>query len=239
MAVAWAARTLGVAAAVFVPTTCPAVKLRRLSDYGATVTVIGDAYDDSLIRAQAYAEETGALFVHAFDHPATVAGAGTVAAEFVEQVPELDRVMVAVGGGGLLAGTLIALAGTPTQVVGVEPSTAQTLGAALDAGTLVDVDVDLSGAAVDSLAPRRAGRIAFEVARTLPLHLTDVADSAIRQAQLTAWAELRIGLEGGGATALAALLSGAYQPEAGEVVGVICSGGNADIARIAEPSPAR
>jgi len=227
-AVAWAARMLGVPAAVFVPTTCPPIKLRRLADYGATVTVTGDVYDESLTRAIEYADESGALLVHPFDHPVTVAGAGTVAAEFTEQVPDLDTILVAVGGGGLLAGSLAALDGSPIRVVGVEPTTARCLGAALDAGTLVDVEV--SGAAVDSLGPRRAGRIAFEAARSHQVFRVEVTDEDIRRAQLTAWEELRVGLEGGGATALAALLSGAYQPTPDETIGIVCSGGNVDIA---------
>lgn len=226
-AVAWAARLLGVPAAVFVPTTCPPIKLRRLRDYGAHVTVIGDDYDESLRNAENHAAHAGALLVHPFDQPLTVAGAGTVAAEFAEQVPELSTVLVAVGGGGLLAGSLAALTGTATRVVGVEPSTARCLGAALEAG--LPAPVEVSGAAVDSLGPRRVGRIGFAAAVA---HQVQRVEVAIRQAQLTAWEELRIGLEGGGATALAAVLSGAYQPAEDEVLGVVCSGGNVDITNV-------
>lgn len=229
-AVAWAARLLGVPAAVFVPTTCPPIKLRRLADYGAQVTVIGDVYEQSRELAESYAADHGALLVHPYDHPLTVAGAGTVAAEFAEQVPELDTKLIAVGGGGLLAGTLTTLAGSRTQAVGVEPLTARCLGAALEAGEPVDVDV--SGVAVDSLGVRRVGRIAFAAAVAHRVQRIDISDEAIRQAQLTAWEELRVGLEGGGATALAALLSGAYRPIPGETVGVVCCGGNVDLAAL-------
>jgi threonine dehydratase len=229
-AVAWAARRLGVPVAIFVPTTCPPIKLRRLAEYGAEVTVIGDVYDESLVSAEIYAASTGALLVHPFDQPLTVAGAGTVALELAEQVPDLDTVLVAVGGGGLLAGTLAALHATTIRTVGVEPFTARCLGAALDAGRPVDVDV--SGVAVDSLGPRRVGRRGFDAAVAHDLHRVEVSDDAIRRAQLAAWNDLRIGLEGGGAAALAALLSGAYQPGDGETVGVICSGGNVDLAQL-------
>lgn len=229
-AVAWAARLLGVPAAVFVPTTCPPIKLRRLADYGARVTVVGDVYEQSVERAEAYGAESGALLVHPFDQPLTVAGAGTVAAEFAEQVPELDTMLIAVGGGGLLAGTLTALAGKRTRVVGVEPFTARCLGAALEAGEPVDVEV--SGVAVDSLGPRRVGRIGFAAAVAHRVQRVDVSDNAIRKAQKTAWEELRVGLEGGGATALAALLSGAYRPAPGETIGVLCCGGNVDLAAL-------
>jgi threonine dehydratase len=114
-AVAWAARLAGVPASVFVPVTCPPVKLRRLAGYGANVTVIGEAYEESRASAEHFAAQTGALLVHPFDQQLTVAGAGTVTAEFSEQVPDLDTILIAVGGGGLLAGALAALEGTSTR----------------------------------------------------------------------------------------------------------------------------
>lgn len=229
-ALAWAARLLGVQAAVFVPVTCPPIKLQRLHDYGAKLSIVGEDYDASLGTAERYARETGALMVHPFDQPHTVAGAATTSLEFAEQVPDLDTMLMAVGGGGLFAGALVALAVSNVRVVGAEPWTARCLGAALEAG--MPVDVSVSGAAVDSLGPRRVGQIAFDAATAHRAHRVDVADHAIWHAQTAAWNELRIGLEGGGATALAALLSGAYQPAADETVGVICSGGNVDIAAL-------
>ena len=93
-AVAWAARLLGVPAAIYVPTTCPPIKLRRLADYGAQVTVVGDVYDQSLGRAERCSADTGARLIHPFDQLLTIAGAGTVAAEFIEQAPGLDSVLV-------------------------------------------------------------------------------------------------------------------------------------------------
>jgi threonine dehydratase len=226
-AVAWAARLVNVPATVFVPVTCPPIKLRRLADYGANVTVTGQIYEESLASVQEFAARTGALLVHPFDQALTVAGVGTVAAEFSEQVPELDTLLLAVGGGGLMAGALAALEGTSTRVVAVEPFTARCLGAALEAGERVDVAV--SGVAVDSLGVRRVGQIAFDAAVAHGVKHLDVTDEAITSAQLGAWEGLRIGLEAGGATGLAALLSGAYQPEPDEVVGVLACGGNVDI----------
>jgi threonine dehydratase len=227
-AVAWAARLLGVPAAIFVPTTCPQIKLRRLAEYGATVTVVGDVYDESLAAATVAAGESGAAMIHPFDQALTVAGAGTVTAEFLDQVPGLDSVLVPVGGGGLLAGALAALAGTSTTAVAVEPISARCLGAAMTAGHPVQVSV--SGPAVDSLGPRRVGQLCFDaVLQHGGVPHVDVADEAIVAAQLAAWNELRIGLEGGGATALAALLSGAYRPVDGEVIGVLVTGGNVDL----------
>lgn len=229
-AVAWAARLLGVPAAIFVPTTCPDIKLRRLAEYGANVTVVGDVYDDSLAAAQVVAAESGAAMIHPFDQALTVAGAGTVTAEFVEQVAGMDSILIPVGGGGLLAGALAALTGSSTVAVAVEPISARCLGAAMEAGYPVDVSV--SGPAVDSLGPRRVGQLCFDAVLANDVKHVDVADGAITAAQLAAWDELRIGLEGGGATALAALLSGAYVPAEGEVVGVLVTGGNVDLPRL-------
>ncbi len=229
-AVAWAARLMSVPASVFVPVTCPPIKLRRLADYDADVTVMGEVFEESLASAEQFAAETGALLVHPFDQPLTVAGVGTVTAEFSEQVPELDTILIAVGGGGLLAGALAALEGTATRAVAVEPSSARCLGAALEAGGPVDVAV--SGPAVDSLGVRRVGQLAFDAAIAHQVQHIDVTDEAIVAAQLSAWQELRIGLEAGGATALAALLSGAYQPQHNEVVGAVGCGGNVDIAAL-------
>jgi threonine dehydratase len=229
-AVAWAARLMGAHASVFVPVTCPPIKLQRLADYGAEVTVIGEVYEESLVRAEQFAAETGALFVHPYDQPLTVAASGTAALEFGDQTPGLDTMLVAVGGGGLLAGALAALEGTSTRVVAVEPFSSRCLGAALEAGE--PVDVSTSGVAVDSLGPRQVGQIAFDAAVAHQVRQVDVTDEAIAAAQLGAWNELRIGLEAGGATALAALLSGAYRPQPDEVVGVLGCGGNVDIAAL-------
>lgn len=229
-AVAWAARLMGVPASVFVPVTCPSIKLRRLAEYGADVTVVGEVYEESLVSAEHFAAETGALLVHPFDQPHTVAGVGTAAAEFSEQAPGMDSILIAVGGGGLLAGALAALDGASTRAVAVEPFTARCLGDALEAGEPVDVVV--SGVAVDSLGVRRVGQIAFDAAIAHQVKHVDVTDEAITAAQVAAWEAFRIGLEAGGATALAALLSGAYQPRRNEVVGVLSCGGNVDIAAL-------
>jgi threonine dehydratase len=234
-AVAWAARLRGVPSSVFVPVTCPPIKLRRLADYGADVTVIGEVYEESLVSAERFAAETGALFVHPYDRPLTVAGVGTATAEFREQIPGLDTMLIAVGGGGLLAGTLAALEGTSTRAVAVEPFSARCLGAALEAGQRVDVAV--SGPAVDSLGVRRVGQLAFNAAVAHRVRHVDITDEAITSAQLIAWEELRIGLEGGGAAALGALLSGAYQPRQDERVGILACGGNVDVAALLEAAP--
>lgn len=229
-AVAWSAKQLGITASVFVPSTCPEIKLRRLAAYGARTSIVGDIYEESLVAAQDFAAQSGAFLIHSYDEADTVAGSATVFAEFVDQVGMLDTVMVAVGGGGLLAGAVAATEGRQTRFVAVEPATCRCLGAALEAGEPVDVQV--GGVAVDSLGVRRIGNYGLEAARRSGARHVEVTDDQIRATQKLAWDELRIGLEGGGATALAALISGAYEPDEDEVVGIVACGGNVDIARL-------
>lgn len=224
-AVAWAARALGHRAEIFVPEVASPVKVDRLRRYGASVTVTGAAYADAKAASDRRAVETGALVVHAYDQPEVVAGQGTAAREFDRQAPGLETVLIAVGGGGLVAGAAAWFRGR-VRVVGVEPAGAPTLHAALAAGAPVDVEV--GGLAADSLGARRVGDIAFALARRFVDRVVLVEDDAIRAAQRALWEAIRVVAEPGGAAALAALASGAYRPAAGERVGVLVCGGNTD-----------
>ncbi|HCB60046.1 MAG TPA: threonine dehydratase, partial [Arthrobacter bacterium] len=161
LANAYAATEVGVPATVFVPETAPAVKVMKLWASGANVVQRGAEYSEAYDAAVAYAAETGAVYCHAYDQPEIAAGAGTIGTELLEQLGEVDTVVVAVGGGGLMAGVAAAVEGR-AKVVGVESETTPTLHAALAAGTPVDVAV--SGIAADSLGARQIGRIGFEVA---------------------------------------------------------------------------
>lgn len=226
IAVAYAARRLGHQAEIFVPEVCAPVKVERLRNYGALVSIVGANYAEALEASLVRAEQTGALIVHAYDQPEVVAGQGTLGYEFARQVPGLDVVLLAVGGGGLIGGVSSWFAGT-TRVIGVEPESAPSMTRALDAGEPLDVEV--GGVAVDSLGARRVGAQAFALARQYVERVVLVSDESIRAAQRTLWNDLRIAAEPGGATATAALLSGAYQPAPGERVGVVICGGNADL----------
>jgi threonine dehydratase len=144
-------------------------------------------------------------------------------AEWEDQGLDADTVLIAVGGGGLIAGALGWLQGR-RKVVAVEPETCDALHAAMAAG--VPVDVDVSGIAANALGARRIGAICLDLARQYDVQTVRVADTAIRAAQVTLWQELRQLVEPAGATALAALLSGAYVPAAGERVAVLVCGGN-------------
>ena len=222
-AVAYAAMRLGVPAHIFVPTVSSPAKISRIRGYGADLVVGGDRYADALAASQAFAARSGALPVHAFDQEETLLGQGTIGLELARQAPDLETLLVAVGGGGLIGGIAAWSAGTP-RVIGVEPEGAPTLTAALAAGK--PVDAEAGGIAADSLAPRRVGELMFPIARAHIARVVLVPDAAIRRAQEALWEGLRLVAEPGGAAAFSALLASAYVPVPGERVGILVSGGN-------------
>ncbi len=239
VAVALAAARLGHRARIFVPEISSPVKIAAISAHGAEVVVGGARYADAQAACDRHAEESGALVVHPFEGAVTVAGAGTVALEWEEDqarhaLGSLDTVIVAVGGGGLIAGIAAWFAGR-VKVVGVEPGGSRCLHAALAEGRPVDVPVE--SVAADSLGARRAGELAFAIAREAVDHVALVPDDAIRAAQRHLWSRYRIAAEPGGSAALAALLAGAYRPGPGEQVGVLLCGGNVDPQTLAAPLP--
>ncbi|MFN0318302.1 MAG: threonine/serine dehydratase [Burkholderiales bacterium] len=224
-AVAYAARELGVAAEIFVPSVTPATKLARLRAYEATLRQTGASYAEAFVAMEAQAAKTGALIVHAYDQEEVVAGQGTLARELELQISGLDAVFVAVGGGGLIGG----VAGwfeNRVRVIGVEPSSCATLHDALKAGHPVDVSV--SGIAADSLGAKRIGSIAFALAQKFVSEVVLVTDEEIRQAQRHLWEQFRIAAEPGGAAALAGYLSGRAVTGSAARVAVIVCGANAD-----------
>jgi threonine dehydratase len=230
-AVAFAARDLGVPATIFVPETSSPAKIARIRDYGADLRLAGTTYDDALRASLEWAREGHALAVHAFDQRETVMGAGSLGRELGEQAPDLDEVLVAVGGGGLIAGVATWYAGAQpgTRVVGVEPAASPTLTAALRAGG--PADAPAGGIAGDSLAPRRIGRVVYPIARAHVDPVVLVDDDAIVAAQRLLWDAVRVVAEPGAATPLAALLSGAHRPAPGSRIGVVVSGANTTAVR--------
>jgi len=230
VAVALAARRLGHPARIFVPDISSPVKVAAIEEQGAAVVIGGARYADAQAACDRHAASSGALLVHPFEGAATVAGAGTVALEWEEDqarlgLSPLDTVLVAVGGGGLIAGVAAFWAGR-VKIVGVEPEGSCCLHAALAAGRPVDVPVE--SIAADSLGARRVGELAFAVAREAVDQVALVPDEAIRAAQRALWSRFRIAAEPGGAAALGALLTGAYRARPGERVGVLLCGGNVD-----------
>jgi threonine dehydratase len=229
LAVAYAARSLGHRAEIFVPDTSPEAKIERVREQGADVHVIPGYYHEASVAAHERAAESGALWMHPFDQPEVVAGGGTVAMEIAEQVPDADTVLVAIGGGGLIAG-IGAWFRNDVRVVGVEPEACPTMHTALEAGEPVDVAV--GGLAADSLGPRRVGGIAFNIARSFVDRVVLVTDEAVRDAQRQLWRDIHVVAEPGGAASLAALLSGAYRPDPRERIVVLICGANADPATV-------
>ena len=222
-AVAYAAQKLGVPAKIFVPAIASPAKLSRIRGYGAQLVIGGERYADALAASEEWISQAGSLAVHAFDQTETLLGQGTVGLELEEQAPQLDTVLVAVGGGGLIGGVAAWYEGR-VKVIGVEPELAPTLHSALAAGR--PVDAEAGGIAADSLAPRRVGEMVFPIAERFVESVVLVTDDAIHEAQQRLWETLRVVAEPGGAAATAALLSGRYAPRAGERVGIIVSGGN-------------
>ena len=222
-AVAYAARKLGVPATIFVPSISARAKTDLIRSFDAQLVVGGDRYADALAASEVFAHETGAMQIHAFNQSETLLGQGTLGLEVEEDLPDIDTLLVAVGGGGLIGGIAAWYRGR-VKVVAVEPEEAPTLAMALAAGR--PVDAPAGGVAADSLAPRQVGDLMFPIARDHVAQSVLVTDDAIREAQRGLWAHTRLAVEPGGATAMAALLSGRYVPAEGERVAVLVCGSN-------------
>ena len=224
LACAWAAKAAGVRATVFLPESAPAVKVDRLRGYGAEVRLVGAEYAEAAAACAEFAATSGALASHAYDHPLIAAGAGTLLEEIRAALPELNTIVVAVGGGGLFSGVATAAQEHGVRVVAVEPENCRALNAAIEAGRVVDVPVD--SIAADSLGARRTSEMALHAAVQGDVRSLLVTDEAITQARRALWNHRRVLVEHGAATALAALTSGAYRPSGGESIAVVLCGGN-------------
>jgi threonine dehydratase len=243
VAVAYAAQRLGVPATVFVPDTTAPAKLDRLRSLGATVRIVPGYYDEALAASHEHAAAAGARFLHAFDQPEMLEGAGTLAAELERQAVAarrsarlsggLDRVVVAVGGGGLIGGVASWYRGT-VRVTGVETRGCRALDAALRGGRVVDTDV--SGLAADALGARRVGELAFSAARAWTEGVVVVEDADVIDAQRRLWRVLRVATEPAGAAALAALTTGALAADPDERIAVVLCGGNVDPGTLGDPA---
>jgi threonine dehydratase len=223
VAVAYAAKQLDVRAKIFVPIVSSPSKIFRIHQYGAELVVGGADYAAALEASEAWTRQTGGMPVHAFDQRETLLGTGSLGMELEGDVPDLTAVLASVGGGGLVGG-IAAWYRNRLAVVGVEPENSPTATHALHAG--YPIDAPASGLALDSLAPRRVGRLVFPILRDFVDRVVLVADDEIRHAQRVLWELVRVVAEPGGACAFASLLSGRYRPLPGAHVGVVVSGGN-------------
>jgi threonine dehydratase len=224
-AAAYAAHVAGVPAHIFVPAIASPAKVARIKSYGAIIEQDGPTYYEALQNCNRFIAETGALSVHAYDAVPTLLGQGTLGREIQDQLPEIDTLLVAVGGGGLIGGIAAWFRGG-VRIIGVEPETCNTLHASLAAKERVRVTP--SGVAVDSLGASFPGELMFPLAQDFIERVALVDDGEIRMAQRWLWDHARIITEPGGATAFAALLSGAYRPQKDERVCAILCGSNTD-----------
>jgi threo-3-hydroxy-L-aspartate ammonia-lyase len=225
--VALAARLLGAPAVICMPDDAPAVKVAATRGYGAEVIFYDRLKDDRDAVARQIAEQRGMTLVPPYDDPRIIAGAGTAALELVEEVPDLDAVLVPIGGGGLIAGSAIAIHGAnpQTRVFGVEPAGADDTLRSLRAGERVGIAPPSTIA--DGLRVSKPGALTFPVVQRHVEDILVVSDDEILEAVRFALLRLKLVIEPSGAVTLAALLAGRLPPDIGRV-GAIISGGNID-----------
>lgn len=223
-AVAYAAKVLGLEATIFVPETSPPEKLNRIRDSGADLKVIPGYYDEALAACAEFSAENGAFQAHAYDQPQVVAGQGTTAHEFMSQVDDVSRVLVAVGGGGLIGG-IASWCRHDALVVSVEPERCPSMRAAFDNGGPIEVEV--GGVAASSLGSRSIGRHAWYATRWIDDSVL-VTDDDVTEAQRWLWQTARVAAEPAAATTIAGLMTKAVCPDPGEQVVAVISGANFD-----------
>jgi threonine dehydratase len=228
LAVAYAAERLGLEATIFVPASSPPEKIERIGEHGADVRVVDGYYDEALAEARKWAGDSGAFEAHAYDQPDVVAGQGTLAKELEGQFPALDTVLVAVGGGGLIAGVAGWFQGS-RRVVAVEPEMCPSFHDARRAGGPVESPV--GGVAASSLGAKAIGALAWEASVWVDDSVL-VTEEDILKAQRWIWQHTRLIVEPAAATPVAALRSGRYRPRAGERIVAVLSGGNTDPAQV-------
>lgn len=228
LAVAYAGSLCGVPTTIFLPTTVPQAKLEKLRQYGARIEQIGQVFDESNEAALGFAARHHQLVVHPFADPLVIAGQGTLLPELLEDVPHLDTLLVAIGGGGLIGGVAVAAkALRPSiRIIGVEPAGAPTLQQSVQAGRLVRL-AEINTLA-GTLAPKRSAAVNLALVSRLVDDIVLVSDEQMRAAARFLWFEASIAAELSGAAAMAALHSGCYRPHADERVGVIVCGAGTD-----------
>lgn len=228
LGLSWHGRPLGVPVTVVMPRFAPLVKVARCRQFGATVVLSGDTFDEARREAGRLAEERGLTYVHPFDDPQVIAGQGTLAFEILEQVPDAEAIVVPVGGGGLLAGvaTVLQALKPDMEVIGVEPANAACFAAGLTAGAPVRVDTRFTLA--DGLAVAEAGWHTLAIARELVSRMVQVGEEALALAMLRLAELEKCIIEGAGAAGLAALLGGELKDLRGRRVVLLLSGGNID-----------
>ena len=228
LATAYAGWVAGVPATIYLPVTVPDAKRRKLRAWGAEVVVEGEAWDDSNAAALRHAARQGMAYIHPFADPLVIAGQGTVATEILDAAPDVDTLLVAIGGGGLIAGIAVAARAMKhsIRIIGVEPEGAPTLLRSLEAGR--PALLDRIDTAAGTLAPRSTDPLNFGIIQHHVERVVLVSDPAMQQAAAWLWFEHGVASELSGAAAVAALLTGAYRPLPGERVCAVVSGAGTD-----------
>jgi threonine dehydratase len=226
LGVAYAGRRAGAPVQVYLPASTSGSKAEKLERWGARVIFEGDVWDDANAAARKAAERDGMTYVHPFADPAVMAGQGTVGLEILKQLPDVDTILVAIGGGGLISGVATAMKASKPgiKVVGVEPVGAPTLKRSVEAGELVTLDAITTEA--NTLAPRQSAAMNLDIIRRRVDDILLVEDDDMRDAARWLWFEMGLGVELSAGAAVAALRTGAYVPKAGETVcAVVCGAG--------------
>ena len=221
---AYAAHRLGVSAVVYLPESAPAEKADKLRDWGAEVRIHGAIWDESNSAALAAAETEQLAYIHAFTDPDVIAGQGTIGLEILENAPEIDTLVVAIGGGGLIAGvaTAVKTLKPGIRVIGVEPVGAPTHHASRQAGEVVTLDAIRSRAG--TLSPRRSEALNFEIINDLVDDIVLVEDDAMQQASQWLWKEFGVGTELAGAASVAAVQAGLAKGN--RPLAIVCGAGS-------------
>ncbi len=228
--VAFAARELGIAATIFMPLGVALPKLQATRRYGAEVKLVGDNFDATLEAAREFVEQTGAIFIAPFDHPAVILGQGTVALEMLEEAPDIETLVVPIGGGGLISGVAAAAKrvaerdGRTIRIIGVQAENTASFTPSLEAGEPVTITTGPTIA--DGIAVARPGDLTFQMVRELVDEIVTVSDDDIARAIVTLIERTKLVVEPAGAAGVAALLTGKIN--ATGPTATILSGGNID-----------
>lgn len=228
VAVAYAGYTAHIPTEVYLPRTVPPVKIEKLKRWGASVVLEGDVFDDAQRAALEVAEAEGATYIHPFADPVIIAGQGTIGLEILDDLPNVDTVIIAIGGGGLIAGVALAIKQIKpsVRIIGVEPTGAPTLKESLRAGELITLPGISTKAG--TLAPRRTAQINLDLIRDHVDDIVLVTDDEMASAAHWLWFEAGIGAELSGAASMAALLQGKFTTRTDETICVLVCGAGAD-----------
>jgi threonine dehydratase len=226
LAIARSAHVLGVPATIFLPSNVVPDKIAKLATWGADVRIVGAIWDEANEAALTHAKATGATYAHPFSDPSVVAGQGTLGMELLEDMPDVDVILVAIGGGGLIAGLSTATKALKpdVRIVGIEPTGSPTLHACVAAGRLVSLErLDTR---VATMSCRRTDQAIFDIVRRNVDDIVLVTDEEMEEAARWLWFEFGLAADLSGAASVAALLSGRYQPpEPAHVCALICGAG--------------